>query len=59
MELVLDVWGGVVVDGGVANLAHGLRTPLATLAIALPKDGLRANELRTLVDTMERRIRHH
>jgi signal transduction histidine kinase len=43
----------------VANLAHGLKTPLATLAIALPKDGIRANELGTLVDTMERRIRHH
>lgn len=43
----------------VANLAHGLKTPLATLAIALPKDGARANELRTLVDTMERHIRHH
>ncbi len=43
----------------VANLAHGLKTPLATLGLALPKDGARAQELRTLVETMERRIRHH
>jgi signal transduction histidine kinase len=43
----------------VANLAHGLKTPLATLAIALPKDEVRADEMRTLVGTMERRIRHH
>jgi signal transduction histidine kinase len=43
----------------VANLAHGLKTPLATLAIALPKDGARAHELRRLVETMEHRIRHH
>jgi signal transduction histidine kinase len=33
----------------VANLAHGLKTPLATLAVALS----------ALVDVMERRIRHH
>jgi signal transduction histidine kinase len=42
----------------VANLAHGLKTPLATLAVALsrkPSDG----ELVELVDLMERRIRHH
>ena len=43
----------------VANLAHGLKTPLATLAVALPKNGARAKELHQLVDTMERRIRHH
>lgn len=43
----------------VANLAHGLKTPLATLGIALPKGDARAEELRALVETMERRIRHH
>ena len=43
----------------VANLAHGLKTPLATLGIALPKGDARSEELRALVDTMERRIRHH
>jgi signal transduction histidine kinase len=43
----------------VANLAHGLKTPLATLGVALPKNGERATELHSLVDTMERRIRHH
>lgn len=44
----------------VANLAHGLKTPLATLAIALSergRDGV--NELHALVVLMERRIRHH
>jgi signal transduction histidine kinase len=43
----------------VANLAHGLKTPLATLGVALPKSGARAEELRVLVEVMERRIRHH
>jgi len=43
----------------VANLAHGLKTPLSTLAVVLPKDGARAKELHELVETMERRIRHH
>ncbi|MGO9948715.1 MAG: sensor histidine kinase [Steroidobacteraceae bacterium] len=42
----------------VANLAHGLKTPLATLAVALPKDE-RGTEMRELVDLMERHIRHH
>jgi signal transduction histidine kinase len=44
----------------VANLAHGLKTPLATLAIALSergRDGL--GDLQSLVALMERRIRHH
>ncbi len=44
----------------VANLAHGLKTPLATLAIATstdsPRDPLMAQQL---VAQMERRIRHH
>ncbi|MGZ3341777.1 MAG: ATP-binding protein [Reyranella sp.] len=43
----------------VANLAHGLKTPLATLAIALSARGADSGELRDLVDVMERRIRHH
>jgi signal transduction histidine kinase len=43
----------------VANLAHGLKTPLATLGVALSADGARAEELRPLIDVMERRIRHH
>jgi signal transduction histidine kinase len=41
----------------VSNLAHGLKTPLATLALAL---GTRnASNLHDLVMLMERRIRHH
>jgi signal transduction histidine kinase len=43
----------------VANLAHGLKTPLATLGVALSADGARAEELHPLIDVMERRIRHH
>ena len=44
----------------VANLAHGLKTPLATLAIAVSERGYDpTGELRDLVDLMERRIRHH
>jgi signal transduction histidine kinase len=42
----------------VANLAHGLKTPLATLAVALPKDE-RGTEMHELVELMERHIRHH
>ncbi len=38
----------------VANLAHGLKTPLATLGLALSR-----SELAPLVDVMDRRIRHH
>jgi signal transduction histidine kinase len=44
----------------VANLAHGLKTPLATLAIATstesPRDPIMMQQL---VAQMERRIRHH
>ena len=44
----------------VANLAHGLKTPLATLSLALERmpgdDGAAARRLTSLV---ERRIRHH
>jgi signal transduction histidine kinase len=44
----------------VANLAHGLKTPLATLAIALAERGRNeAGDLHALVVLMERRIRHH
>jgi signal transduction histidine kinase len=44
----------------VANLAHGLKTPLATLAIALSERGRDgASDLHSLVVLMERRIRHH
>ncbi|WP_353204251.1 HAMP domain-containing sensor histidine kinase [Sphingomonas sp.] len=44
--------------GHVANLAHGLKTPLATLALALPPhdpDG----RLREQVDRIDRAVRHH
>jgi len=44
----------------VANLAHGLKTPLATLAISLSKpERGNADQLGPMVDLMERRIRHH
>jgi signal transduction histidine kinase len=44
----------------VANLAHGLKTPLATLAIATSADSPRDPVmLQQLVAQMERRIRHH
>jgi signal transduction histidine kinase len=44
----------------VANLAHGLKTPLATLAIALSSlESRKADQLGPVVDLMERRIRHH
>lgn len=44
----------------VANLAHGLKTPLATLAVALAdKERAASLDSRALVDAMESRIRHH
>jgi signal transduction histidine kinase len=44
----------------VSNLAHGLKTPLANLAIALDERGRDpAGELHELIDQMDRRIRHH
>lgn len=43
----------------VANLAHGLKTPLATLSVALSAKGDGNRTLADLVDLMERRIRHH
>ncbi len=42
----------------VANLAHGLKTPLATLSVALSRERT-SGPLAELLDTMERRIRHH
>ena len=44
----------------VANLAHGLKTPLATLALVLEEQGENRNAtLVPLVALMDRRIRHH
>lgn len=44
----------------VANLAHGLKTPLATLALALEESRCDpGGTLLPLVTTMDRRIRHH
>jgi signal transduction histidine kinase len=44
----------------VANLAHGLKTPLATLAVIMDERGWYDDgRLRPLVMTMDRRIRHH
>lgn len=46
--------------GHVANLAHGLKTPLATLAMAFGETGAsRDARLAVLVEDMDRRIRHH
>ncbi len=45
--------------GHVANLAHGLKTPLASLTLALSGERADPRELRPLVDVIERRIRHH
>ncbi len=44
----------------VANLAHGLKTPLASLAVELSEPARDpAGSLRPLVEQMERSIRHH
>jgi signal transduction histidine kinase len=44
----------------VSNLAHGLKTPLASLAVALDERGRDpGGALHELVDQMDRRIRHH
>ena len=44
----------------VANLAHGLKTPLTTLAITLAEPGRDPDGvLAPLVGTMDRQIRHH
>ena len=44
----------------VANLAHGLKTPLATLSLTVDRlEGEERAPLRDLVGMIERRIRHH
>ncbi|GBQ19304.1 signal transduction histidine kinase [Gluconacetobacter sacchari DSM 12717] len=44
----------------VSNLAHGLKTPLASLKLDLADaPGAEGARLRLLVETMERHIRHH
>lgn len=44
----------------VANLAHGLKTPLATLSMALADPGSARNgSLIPLVEGMDRQVRHH
>jgi signal transduction histidine kinase len=43
----------------VGNLAHGLKTPLATLTLALSQPGRDTRSLVPLVETMDRRVRHH
>lgn len=44
----------------VANLAHGLKTPLATLSMAVAdRDADRDGALARLVADMDRRVRHH
>jgi signal transduction histidine kinase len=42
----------------VANLAHGLKTPLAALSLKLAEAGADA-DLRDMVDQIDRRVRHH
>ncbi|MDP4024906.1 ATP-binding protein [Methylobacterium sp. NEAU 140] len=46
--------------GHVANLAHALKTPLATLAMVLSEPGRDpGGDLRAAVGAMDRRVRHH
>ncbi|WP_430254736.1 sensor histidine kinase [Neorhizobium sp. DAR64872/K0K18] len=42
-----------------ANLAHGLKTPVASLQLALNGANDPTNEMRDLVDRIDQRIRHH
>lgn len=42
----------------VANLAHGLKTPLAALSLKLAEAGA-ADDVRDMVDQIDRRLRHH
>ncbi|MEG3082877.1 HAMP domain-containing sensor histidine kinase [Sphingomonas sp. PB2P12] len=42
----------------VANLAHGLKTPLAALSLKLAEAGA-ADDLRDMVDQIDSRVRHH
>jgi len=46
--------------GHVANLAHGLKTPLAELHLELASDGRDPDgRLRAMVDRLDARVRHH
>jgi signal transduction histidine kinase len=46
--------------GHVSNLAHGLKTPLATLSLKLAEPGRDpSGELASLADQIDRAIRHH
>jgi signal transduction histidine kinase len=42
----------------VANLAHGLKTPLAALSLKLAEAGA-DDEVRDMADQIDRRVRHH
>jgi signal transduction histidine kinase len=42
-----------------ANLAHGLKTPVASLSLALNSGNDPEGEMRSLVDRIDQRIRHH
>ncbi|RKE79352.1 signal transduction histidine kinase [Rhizobium sp. AG855] len=42
-----------------ANLAHGLKTPVTSLSLALHPGNDPDGEMRNLVDRIDRRIRHH
>jgi signal transduction histidine kinase len=42
----------------VANLAHGLKTPLAALSLKLAEAGA-ADDVRDMVHQIDRRVRHH
>ncbi|WP_245455595.1 sensor histidine kinase [Neorhizobium lilium] len=42
-----------------ANLAHGLKTPVASLSLALDANNDPEGEMRKLVDRIDQRIRHH
>lgn len=44
----------------VANLAHGLKTPLATLQLGVARlDGPNKDEIAALVEQLDERVRHH
>ena len=44
----------------VANLAHGLKTPLATLSLGVERlDGANKSDVRLLLDEIDLRVRHH
>lgn len=43
----------------LANLAHGLKTPLATLSLVLAERECEHPEARALLDSIDRRVAHH